>query len=223
VAEQTRRDLKMMGETTSAGGMYRNIKITGESTFIGDVDCMKLHHVGELSVQGGLKVDELKLTGECEVRGTLEAGIVRGRGEVEVSSGVRVEKIKFTGNLDAGGDCEAGSLEVDGAFTVSGLLSADRLEVKMYGPCKAREIGGTTLHVKRSRATKLLNFFTTRGESVLTAEEIEGDIVELEYTSAAVVRGNQVIIGPGCQIGRVEYRDSLHIHKNSTVKENVQR
>jgi cytoskeletal protein CcmA (bactofilin family) len=213
----------MMGETTSAGGAYRNIKITGESTFVGDVDCIKLQHVGELSIQGNLKTEELKLTGECEVQGNLEASILRGRGEVKVSSGARIENIKFTGNLDAGGDCEAGTLEVDGAFTVSGLLSADSLEVKMYGPCKAREIGGTTLRVKRSRATKLLNFFMTRGDSVLTAEEIEGDVVELEYTSAAVVRGNRVVIGPGCQIGRIEYRDSLHIHKNSTVKENVQR
>jgi hypothetical protein len=59
--------------------------------------------------------------------------------------------------------------------------------------------------------------------AVLYADQIEGDKVELEHTEAGVVRGNHVKIGPGCEIGRVEYRDKLEVHKGSTVKEKVQR
>ncbi|WP_239618616.1 bactofilin [Cohnella mopanensis] len=223
MADNTRRDMKMLGETTSVGGRYRNIKLTGESIFNGDVDCIKLYNTGEVKVMGNLKTEELKITGECEVQGQLEALVVRGRGEVKVSSGVRMENVKFTGNLDAKGDCEAGSIELAGAFNVSGLLSADGLYVKMFGPCMAREIGGTTLRVKRSKATKLLNFFMFKGDSNLNAEQIEGDVVELEHTNAAIVRGNRVIIGQGCQIGRVEYRDSLDIHKSANVKDSIKR
>jgi cytoskeletal protein CcmA (bactofilin family) len=112
---------------------------------------------------------------------------------------------------------------VGGAFQVSGLLSADKLDVKMYGPCKAREIGGSTLRVRRSRATKLLDLIKAREPFVLKADQIEGDIVELEHTVAEVVRGNRVAIGPGCRIGRVEYQQSLKTHKSASVGHSVRR
>lgn len=222
MAEEIIRNLKMTGTATSTGGKFRHVKLMGESVLEGDVDCFKLSNTGEIVVNGSLRSGELRVTGECEVKGSLAALTVRGRGELKISLGVRGENIKFAGNIEVGGDCEAGTLELDGAFGVSGLLSADWLEVKMYGPCRAREIGGTTLRVKRSRATMLLIMFKSIGHAVLTADQIEGDKVELEHTVATVVRGNNVSIGPGCEIGRVEYRDSLDIHKSATVKESVQ-
>jgi cytoskeletal protein CcmA (bactofilin family) len=212
----------MIGTTTSAGGNFRNVRLTGESLLSGDVDCYKLSNTGELVVKGNLRAEELSLTGECDVQGSLQTITARGRGEVKVSSGVRGENIKFTGSIGVGGDCEAGSLEVDGAINVAGLLSADRLEIKMYGPCKAKEIGGTNLFVKRSKATRIINLLKSSDHAKLYAEQIEGDKVELDHTEASVVRGNNVKIGPGCEIGRVEYRDTLEIHKSSLVKESIQ-
>jgi hypothetical protein len=41
---------------------------------------------------------------------------------------------------------------------------------------------------------------------------IEGDYIDIEYTNADIVRGNVVIIGQGCSIGRVEYRSKLSVH-----------
>ncbi|TFE24298.1 bactofilin [Cohnella luojiensis] len=221
MTEENVRDLKMVGTTTSAGGRFRNVKLTGESVFSGDVDCFKLANTGEFIVNGSLRAIELKITGECKVQGSLQALSARGRGELMVSSGVRGENIKFTGSIEVGVDCEAGTLEVDGAINVAGLLSADWLELNMYGPCRAREIGGTTLLVKRSKATKLLNLLKSSGQAKLTADQIEGDKVELDHTEAGVVRGNNVKIGPGCEIGRVEYRDTLEVHKSSVVKESI--
>jgi len=221
VAELTRRDLRMIGETSSAGGSYRHIKLTGESSFSGDVDCVKLAQVGELEIEGGLKVGEAKITGECEVRGQLSAGKVGGRGELNVRTGFRGEQVKFTGNIETGGDCEAGSFKLDGAFNVGGLLSADLIDVRMFGPCSAKEIGGSKISVKRSRARKLLSLVNADGHSGLIAEQIEGDAVSLEHTAAAVVRGNRIEIGPGCRIGRVEYRNALDVHKTATVDEVV--
>ncbi len=92
MAEQTRRDIRMVGETNSAGGYFRNVKLTGESTFSGDVDCVKLTQIGELEITGGLTVGEMKLTGECEVLGRLKAGAIGGRGELKVKAGLRAEE-----------------------------------------------------------------------------------------------------------------------------------
>lgn len=51
----------------------------------------------------------------------------------------------------------------------------------------------------------------------LRAKLIEGDMLDLEYTSADVVRGGTVIIGQGCSIGRVEYRTGLTVHPDAQV------
>lgn len=201
--------------------MFRDIKLTGESVLEGDVDCIKFANTGEVEVNGNLKAVEIKVTGECLIRGRLEAQTIRGRGEFKVSHSVRGEHIKLTGNLETGGDCEVGTCEAEGAFAISGLLSADLLDLKMFGPCKAREIGGTTLQVRRSKASRLLSIFRSSGLGVLTAEQIEGDKVDLEHTVANVVRGNRVTIGPGCEIGLVEYGETLTVHKSATVKKSV--
>jgi len=221
VAEENRRDLKMIGETSTAGGKYRHIRVTGETVFNSDLDCIKLSHTGELDIKGGLRTGELKITGECGVQGSLEAGTVSGRGELKAKSGARIERIKFTGNIAVEGDCETGTLDLNGAFSVPGLLSSERMEVKMFGPCKAGEIGGSNLRVRRSRASKLLHLFKPGGPVELTADLIEGDTVDLEYTIAEVVRGNRVTIGPGCRIGRVEFRGEFTAHKSASVKESV--
>ncbi|MFD0675060.1 bactofilin [Cohnella sp. GCM10027633] len=211
-------DLKIMGESTSNGGRFRNVRITGECVFHGDVDCTKLACTGNATVQGNLRAEELKLTGRCDL-GSIDAGIVTGRGELAVSSRLRGEHIKFTGHIEVDGDCEAGALEVGGAFTVNGLASAERLELRMYGPCRAKEIGGGTITVKRSRASTLVHLFSPDSAGDLTADSIEGDEVSLQHTKAGIVRGNRVTIGPGCEIGRVEYAKTLDIHKNAKVGE----
>jgi hypothetical protein len=46
MTEPIRNHLKVLGETTSAGGFYQNVNITGECKFNGDVDCEKLRLTG---------------------------------------------------------------------------------------------------------------------------------------------------------------------------------
>ena len=52
----------------------------------------------------------------------------------------------------------------------------------------------------------------------LTASSIEGDEIELEDTTADVVRGKRVVIGPGCHIKTVEYIDTLDVHEDAEVE-----
>jgi hypothetical protein len=46
---------------------------------------------------------------------------------------------------------------------------------------------------------------------------IEGDDIYLEYTEAAVVRGKKVTLGPGCEIGTLEYSESYQAHRDASV------
>ena len=55
--------------------------------------------------------------------------------------------------------------------------------------------------------------------SDFSTESIEGDEVYLEYTRTKVVRGNNVSIGPGCEVELVEYKNNFQQAKGAAVKD----
>lgn len=144
-------------------------------------------------------------------------------GQLSVHGNVRSGHMLMRGNLEADGDWEGDRLTVKGAFRVGGLLNAEQMDIRLFGPSSAREIGGGAVKVGRSRLQSLKEFFVPAGPAVLTAESVEADQVELSYTKAQTVRGNRVVIGPGCTIGEVEYTESLEVHKSSKISRHTRK
>lgn len=214
-----RTNLKILGNSTSAGGRFLEVKVTGECTFHGDVDCRKLTLMGETKVGGSLVMESMKLTGECSVKGGIEGESLRGQGEIRAES-VHVEDIKFTGNLSVSGNCDAEDMQISGAVQIDGLLSAETLELSLFGPSRAAEVGGGSIKIKRSLGGALIRP-GHHGQLRFAAGLIEGDHVDLQHTAADTVRGGRVVIGSGCEIGTVEYRDFLDIHPNAVVRNQV--
>ena len=88
-----------------------------------------------------------------------------------------------------------------------------------------REIGGEKIEVTRGGWREkgifldgLIKLFTGGGTAELHTQLIEGDEITLEDTTAATVRGKTVVMGPGCNIGTVEYSESLRVADGATVK-----
>ncbi|CAI6085981.1 hypothetical protein [Cohnella sp. JJ-181] len=221
MANTERPDLKMVGTTSSNGGVYKLVKITGECEINGDLYCGRLACTGEMNVRGKLNAEAVRLTGVCGVEASLASGEIRGTGEVKVKGSLRSEKIKLDGQLSVDGNADIGEAELRGGIVCGGLLTAERLDLSLFGPSTVRELGGGRLRVRRSRISAIKNLVSPWGAATLTAGLIEGDQVELQYTEAEVVRGGDVAIGPGCRIGRVEYRRELRVASGSTVGERV--
>lgn len=221
MANQQRPALKMVGTSSSNGGVFGQVKVTGECEFRGDVDCSKLACTGNVEIRGGLTAAAVKLTGTCGVESNLASGEIGGTGELKVKGNLRGEKVKLYGQLAVDGDAELGEAALRGAIVCGGLLSAERLELGLYGPSSVGELGGGKLRVRRSRMSALKNWVSPAGAASLKAGTIEGDQVELQYTEADVVRGGDVVIGPGCTIGRVEYRRELRVDSRAKVGQRV--
>ena len=51
----------------------------------------------------------------------------------------------------------------------------------------------------------------------LTTDVIEGDDIYLEYTKAKIVRGKDIELGQGCEIGLIEYKDSYKQDEKAVV------
>ena len=51
----------------------------------------------------------------------------------------------------------------------------------------------------------------------LITDIIEGDEIYLEYTKAKIIRGNNVELGPGCEIELIEYKNSYKQDETAIV------
>lgn len=72
-------------------------------------------------------------------------------------------------------------------------------------------------HLQVTGRKGMLTLLKLMPRPVLTAELIEGDVIELTHTNAKIVRGNTVKIGPNCQIETVEYSGDYTCDPNASV------
>lgn len=230
-----RGDLVINGFGTSNGGPFHHVNLNGFGTVNNDIECAEFECNGVGTVNGNVTAESGRINGKGKINGNFESKRLTIDGTAKVGKDLVVEKLKISGKASVGGkvksdelnirgritveeDCEAEIFKTEGQFTIGGLLNADQIDIKLFGECKSKEIGGQTIVVKyKSSMFSLLNpLFPTQ----LITELIEGDKIELENTKAAIVRGNHITIGPNCEIGLVEYTGELSIHHKASVKEN---
>ncbi|UVI31306.1 bactofilin [Paenibacillus spongiae] len=210
--------VRITGSGQSSGGVFDSIHIMGEGQLYGATEAESFKCMGNCIVKGNLKTGEYRLQGEGIVEGDMQVKQLKALGQLNVRGHVHGSTLKIHGHLEVDGGCGADSFQAKGGFTIQGLLSADQIDVSLFGPCVAREIGGGRIHVRRSRVLGIKRWFSGKGPMELTAESIEGDNIYIEHTHAERVRGNHVVIGPGCKIGRVEYRNTLKKSKSAIVR-----
>jgi cytoskeletal protein CcmA (bactofilin family) len=237
---EERADLRISGAGSAGGGTFNEVKISGAGKITGDIECNYLNSSGASEIKGNIKAKTVKSHGASQIKGNLSAEDVEINGGSNIDGNVEAKDIKIRGGVEIGGslqavnvdvmggikikgDCEAEDFKGHGGFTIGGLLNADSIYINIGGGCRAKEIGGEKIEIRRSdKAVYLLQkmikeMFNWKED--LTAETIEGDEIYIEYTNAKVVRGNNVTIGPECSIGLVEYKSNISISQGADVKE----
>jgi cytoskeletal protein CcmA (bactofilin family) len=221
----TRPDLSINGVGSAAGGEYRHVSIDGVCKVQADIASDSFRVNGHTTAKGSIRTGRFDCNGRLNVEGGLHVASARIDGMIRVDGPVSGEQITVHGMLNCGADCEAERFEMRGLFEIKGLLNAGAIEVRMHGRCEAREIGGEKIRIVKGaegRWNRLLQWAIPKLGAHLEADLIEGDDIELEDTVAAVVRGNRVVIGKGCKIGKVEYRTELIQHPQAKVQDRIQ-
>lgn len=237
--KENRRDLTISGSGSAAGGLYDRLSINGEGRIHGDVDCLNIKAYGMTTFNGNVKVERFDVAGETTIKGKVDAEEIKVKGQAHVygyvickelnvigattiEGDLTSDAIEIKGATTIKGDCEAEDFQARGGFDIQGLLNAGQIHVRLYGKCQAKEIGGETIRIEKDgldfslvKWLKSILHYTNE----LVADTIEGDDIYLENTKAKVVRGNNVIVGPGCQIDLVEYKNQFEQKEKSTVKE----
>ena len=203
----------------------------------------------DASVHGSLKTEgSCVIGGLAEIKGAVsteqdfQGKTVRVSGVLKSEAGMRAEEFDVSGVLKAEGDVQAERFRAEGPVTIDGELNADSVELQLVGESMIETIvggsvqvralregsgsqrAGFRLHLDLSQPFLGLRKLDRSGGSNpphLAAELIEADEISLECTDCETVRGVNVHIGPGCEIGRVEYSGSLSTDANCTVREKV--
>ncbi len=214
-------DLKIYGQGNASGGKYSAVSIMGEGKIDGDMECTYIKIYGEGQLNGDLKTEgTVNIKGQTRIKGNLEADKIKLQGELDIGGEVLVDEAVLTGNISTNGDCNAEIFKLEGGFKINGLLNADILNINLYWPCEAHEIGGSKITIRRDGKLSFLglkNMIMHGEKNILKADIIEGDDVNIENTHAKVVRGNNIKIGPGCKIELVEYKNDFKQDKSAHV------
>ncbi|HDR7794399.1 TPA: polymer-forming cytoskeletal protein [Bacillus luti] len=228
-------NLIINGYGTSNGGEFHKVQLNGKGTVNGDVECDEFQCNGYGAVTGDLKSSDARISGSGKVDGTVSADMMRIDGKATITQDIKAntlkisgkgtiggnvtgEKFKINGQATIDGNCEVDTFSSEGQFTVGGLLSADEIDINIHGTCRAKEIGGQTIKV-RHRSSTFSKLLKTVFGLQLEAELLEGDNIDIDYAHIKTVRGNNVTVGPNCDIELIEYTGVLNIDKNANVKE----
>nr|WP_304217920.1 polymer-forming cytoskeletal protein [Fredinandcohnia onubensis] len=233
---ENKGNLVINGMGSSGGGSFNKVLINGKGNVQGDVDCNDFSINGTGSVTGNIKGEHGKINGSGVIEGSIEfdrftidgTGSIRGNvkvnkmtisGKGKIGGSLRGEEIKIRGNATIEEDCEAEEFKGEGGFAIGGLLNADIIDISIAGECRAKEIGGQTIKVKKGIFRFLNNLFKSVYPVSLKTEIIEADEIEIEYTTAKMVRGKNINIGPNCEIDVVEYTGTFSQDPSAKVKE----
>lgn len=233
----TLRHLTVTGTGITSGGTFNKVKIRGEGTINGDLDCVQWKVFGTADANGLVKAKTIDIFGQANMKGNVEAESIKIFGEADIQGHATMKDLNLRGavhikerlvgghihgygELKIENDCEADSISLKGAVAIGRTLNAEKVSLYLhFEDSRIAEIGGEVIRVTKSKAFNVINFLKRfrQDSAKLVAESIEGDDIYLEYTKAKVVRGKEVTIGPGCEIDLVEYQTSFQQDEKAIV------
>lgn len=192
----------------------QNFKMEGIGTISGgEYDIVKIEGVG--SCKGNIKANEISIEGVFDCNGDVETGLLYCEGVADFKSNIRAKKLVIEGVLSerSGGKIEAEEIVCDGAISTKGEVSADIINAE--GCIEANEIVGDRIRINsrftRGKILTLINRIQSK------VKLIEATTIELRGVTAEVVNGNDITIGPKCNINTIDCSGVLFIDKTAKV------
>lgn len=215
-------NLKISGTGNIKGNLSseNEIGISGVADIDGDVKTKKIKCSGASKIKGSVQCEEFIVSGTTSVEGDVNSKNLKVSGSTNIHGNVHGEEVEIKGALDIGGDCECESFKSNGGFKIGGLLNAGDIDIRIFYKCSVNEIGGERISIRKSEGFAEIGRFIKNIFNIkeyLITQSIEGDDIYLENTVAKVVRGNNITIGPECEIDLIEYRNELKVEAGSRV------
>jgi cytoskeletal protein CcmA (bactofilin family) len=204
--------IRIVGSGVVSGNPVRTVefKSAGSARVQGSLIAEVAKIAGTCTFEGDVQVEQFRSAGSVRILGSLKAESVEASGSLQVDGSVQAEEISSSGSLQIKGAVESEKFHSGGSIRLDSGLKAEEVRIDLGGTSHVSTVEGESIQVKATGG-----FFRVRGD--LKAERIEGEDIELEATTANLVKGENVIIGPLCKIDTVEAR-KLVVHESSEVR-----
>ncbi|MDR0499810.1 MAG: hypothetical protein LBG97_00990 [Coriobacteriales bacterium] len=196
------------GVITFPGGEFEDLRISGVTTCEGDIVAKRMDIDGVATFKGNVLCTDFDCDGVTTVEGCVKATTADIDGVTTIN----------------GDKLEADRIRCDGVISVNGQVSAD--VITAAGFINAKEIVGDSITIHSFRKSFVFKLWLKFKEAIGSddfskVELIEATTVDLRGVRAKIVSGENVKIGPGCVIGRVDCTNELEIDPDAEVKEVV--
>ena len=212
-------DMKISGAGAIGAGEYDNVRISGSAKGEGLIRCKSFHASGSFS-GGEIECSEdFHVSGAGKFAGNIRAKEIHVSGAIKTEGSVKGKEIKLSGAIKTGGDVEAEEIKISGEVNCGGLINAERLYVNLDSTASstAENIGGSKITIEKGKSGGFFCRLLKKSGKFIVSESIEGDEINIEYTSAKTVTGRNVKIGEKCEIGLVQYSESIEISPKAKI------
>jgi len=209
------KNYKCAGSCVLGPGRYDYISASGSLMITGDIIAERISVSGALKSEGSVKVKtSLRCAGATKINGDVIAESISAAGVFRAKK-VFGETVKLSGAIDVE-KIKGESVQI-GGYVSADHISGEEIVIKLSKKkSMVEEIHGEEIEVECERG------FFRKCSGRLEAKRIEGEEIRLENVVVDVVKGESVIVGDGCVIGRLEAED-MKISKNSKVKEVIRK
>lgn len=192
----------------------REMKVSGSGKFQGDISVSET-----LESSGSLKAEKKIVAGNIDSSGSIRAQSIEAK-HIDSSGSLRVDQSITGEEMDVSGSCTAESITVD-KLESSGSLHVKELkgkDVEITGSFEAETVECENFDMSmdsfshRNSIKKLIAKNVKiknrrwRSRSSIEIDEMVCENANLESVKAKSVKGDEVIIGDGCEIDHVEAR-----------------
>lgn len=212
-------DMKISGAGAIGAGEYDDVRISGSAKSEGLILCKSFHLSGSFS-GGEIECSEdFHVSGAGKFAGNIRAKEIHVSGAIKTEGNMKGKEIKLSGAIKTGGDVEAEEIKISGEVNCGGLINAERLYVNLdfTASSTAENIGGSKITIEKGKSGGFFCRLLKKSGKFIVSESIEGDEISIEYTSAKTVTGRNVKIGEKCEIGLVQYSESIEISPKAKI------
>lgn len=194
------------------------LKVRGSLILQEDIRADTVDVVGHLSAQKNVATVKLKISGDCSIGGHCRADQVINLGGLRVQQ-LQANRLQSSGYFSAAQDVVVETFYAEGAVKINRLTAGSSIELRL-GNRSTIEVMKSSGTITIKPSLKLMNALIPYFRK-LTCETIEGTSITLYRTTADLVCGEDIIIGPGCSIGEIRYSKSLTVDPKSQVDRTV--
>lgn len=241
-----KRNLKISGSGSYAGGKFDEVSISGSGQINGDLECVKFsssgsskvdgHIIGEVfkcsgstKVTGNVHVKDVHVSGVCKIKGNMQAHTLSSAGVTKIEGNIKCEKLSISGVLTSEKNIEAEEINIKGSIKNTGIINGESISIECRdgnGSCSFNEMGASQITINKDNQNtsfglhKLLGLFKG-SKSKINGNLVEGDDIYIENANIKMIRGESIVVRPGCEIDQIEYRKSIEVSDQSQVKQVV--